>query len=335
MSRKEENQKLNKDKIVIYNSKDNEVELRVKLEKEMIWLTQAQIAELFNIQRPAITKHLNNIFRTNELDKNSACSKMEHTASDGKSYKTKFYNLDAVIAVGYRVNSKKATQFRIWATKILKDYLLSGYAINQKRLLEAKNKFEELKNTISFIEKKSDSNLLKGQEKELLNLLSDYSKTLTLLGEYDKGEIKRTKGGKPEFVLDYNNCLKIIIKLKQEIIVRKEAGDIFGFEQNKSFEGIVNNIYQGFGGKNLYPDIESKASHLLYFTIKDHPFSDGNKRIASFLFVYFLDKNDYLFRASGERKINDNALTALALLVAESNPKEKDQMVALITQLLK
>lgn len=177
--------------------------------------------------------------------------------------------------------------------------------------------------------------MLAGQEQEILNILADYSKTLTILEQYDKSKLKKTGKTSESFKLKYENCRKIISSVKKELIGRKEAGEIFGIEHGGSFEGIIKNLYQTFGKKELYKNLEEKSSHLLYLIIKDHPFTDGNKRIGAFLFVYFLDKNNYLYRESGEKKINDNALVALALLIAQSDPKEKDQMVALVTQLLK
>ncbi|MFA5925769.1 MAG: virulence protein RhuM/Fic/DOC family protein [Parcubacteria group bacterium] len=326
--------------IVIYKTPQKEVELKVRFEKENIWLNQNQIALLFGTQRPAITKHLKNIFESGELKEKVVSSILEltteHGAIKGKTQtnKVKFYNLDAVISVGYRVNSQRATQFRIWATKILKQYLVKGYAIHEKRLLETQSKFHELQESILFLQKQSKKKLLKGQETEILNLLSDYSKTLTLLEKYDKEKLGSPKGAKTKFVLRYADCAGIIAKLKKELIAKKEAGDLFGQARGGSFEGIIKGLYQTFGKKELYPLIEDKASHLLYLIIKDHPFSDGNKRSAAFLFVYFLDKADYLFKKSGERKINDNALTALALLIAESNPKDKDVLIKIITNLL-
>ncbi|MCK4353554.1 virulence protein RhuM/Fic/DOC family protein [candidate division WOR-3 bacterium] len=325
---------INKGEIAIYKPKGGEIELKVKLEKETVWLMQSQIALLFDTKRPAITKHLNNIFKSKELDKNSVCSILEHTAADGKTYKTQFYNLDAIISVGYRVNSKRATQFRIWATNVLKQHILQGYTINQKRLLETREKFRELQNAIAFLQEKTQKKLLEGQEKEILNLLSNYAKTLTLLGQYDKGKIEKPKGKKAKFVLKYEECQQIVKEIKKELIAKKEAGDIFGRETRGAFEGIIKGLYQTFNRKELYPTVEDKASHLLYFTIKDHPFIDGNKRIGSFLFVYFLDKNDYLYRKNGEKKINNNALVSLALLIAESNPKEKDILIKIITNLI-
>jgi len=320
---------MEENKIIIYKPQKGEIALKVKLEKDTIWLTQEQIANLFNVNRPAITKHLRNIFESRELIKSSVCSILEHTAKDGKIYKTQFYNLDAIISIGYRVNSKKATQFRIWATNTLRKYVIDGYVVNKERLLET-NKLRELQGTIKFLQEKSKKDLLKGQEKEIINLLADYSDTLDVLEDYDKSRIKEIKGKKPGFVLEYKNALKIIESIKEKV-----GSSIFAQDNDNKLESIIKNLYQSFGGKELYSNIEKKAAHLLYLIIKDHPFVDGNKRTAAILFVYFLDKNNHLYKKTGEKKINDNALTALSLLVAESNPKEKDQIIALITQLLK
>lgn len=329
-----------KGEIIIYKTSQNEVELKVYFEKENIWLTQNQIALLFGTQRPAITKHLKNIFQSKELEEKVVSSILEQTTQHGaikgktQTQDVKLYNLDAIISVGYRVNSQRATQFRMWATKILKQYLIKGYAFNEKRLLEAKNKFHELQEAVLFLQKQSRKELLKGQETEILNLLADYSKTLSLLEKYDKGSLSEQKGGKTKFVLKYEDCIKIIAELKKELIAKKEASDLFGQERGGGFEGIIKGLYQTFGKKELYPTIEDKASHLLYLIIKDHPLTDGNKRSAAFLFVYFLDKTNYLFKKSGERKINDNALTALALLIAESNPKDKEVMIKIVKNLI-
>lgn len=325
--------RVQKGKIIIFKTAKGP-DLEVHLEKETVWLTQNQIAVLFGTQRPAITKHLNNIFKSKELDKDSVSSILELTASDGKRYKTQFYNLDAIISIGYRVNSKRATQFRVWATRILNQYLVKGYAINNTRLIEAENRFQELQATIDFLKVKMSHKSLSGQEKGIFNLLADYSKTLTLLEKYDTEEIIISKKGKGKFVLEYSTAVKIIKEIKVVLMERKEASDIFGVDVQNGLRAILGNILQTFDKKELYPSIEEKASHLLYFIIKDHPFIDGNKRIASFLFIYFLDKNNYLFRENGEKKINDNALTALALLIAVSDPKEKDKLIKIITQLL-
>ncbi len=331
---------MNKDKqdrgeIVIYKTSHDKIDLRVRLEKETVWLNAHQMTQIFGVNRPAIVKHVNNIYKTGELGKKSTCSILEQVAADGKIRKMNLYNLDMIISVGYRVNSKLATQFRIWATSILKDYLVKGYAVNQEMVLEEDAKFRELQRAVTFLQEKSKKELLKGQEGELLNLLSGYAKTLTLLEEYDKGEIKSVKGRKAKFILTYEDCLGVIGELKKELAARKEAGGLFGQERGRSFEGIIKGLYQTFGGKELYPTMEDKASHILYLIIKDHPFSDGNKRTGAFLFVYFLDRSGYLYRKNGERKINDNALTALALLVAESDPKDKEILIKIIRNLLK
>jgi len=322
----------NKGEIVIYKPSKNEVELKVYFKDGMVWLRQNEISDLFDKDRSVITKHINKIFKDKEVNKKSNVHFL-HTANSDKL--VAFYSLDVILAVGYRTNSARAINFRQWSTKILKSYLLKGYAINEKRLLEARNKFNQLQETISFLQKKSKVKLLKGQEKEILNLLADYSKTLSLLEKYDKSKLRVEKGKKAKFILKYKDCLNIVSELKNNLVNKKEASNIFGGEVGHKFESVAKNIYQTFSGKELYQSIKNKAAHLLYLVIKDHPFIDGNKRIASFLFIYFLDKNNYLFRESGERKINDNALVALALLIATSNPKEKDQMIALITQLLK
>ncbi len=329
------NSKLKKGEVVIYKAPKGEARVEVRLEKETVWLTQAQIALLFGTQRPAITKHLNNIFKTGELNVKSVSSILEHTAADRKTYQTQFYNLDVIISVGYRVNSQRATQFRIWATKTLKNHLIKGYTINEKRLIEAREKFNELQNAISFLREKSRKELLAGQSQEILNLIANYSKTLFLLEQYDTGTLVKPRGAKAKFILNYEDCVKIIKNIKTELASRKEAGDLFGSARGGAFEGIIKNLYQTFERKELYATLEEKAAHLLYFAVKDHPFSDGNKRIGSFLFIYFLDKNKCLYKESGEKKINDNALVALALLIAESNPKEKDVIIKIIMNLIK
>ncbi len=319
-----------KGEVVIYKSPYGP-EIQVKLEKDSVWLDAHLIAKLFDVERPAIVKHINNIYKTGELDKKSTCSILEQVAADGKVRKMNLYNLDIIISVGYRINSKRATQFRIWA---LKDHLIKGYTINEKRLLQTQNQLKELQNTISFLKEKSKHELLAGQEKEILNLLASYTKTLKLLEQYDKGEISLVKKKKGKFILSYEQAKQIISEIKKDLVAKKEASDLFGQETDKKFQAIIGNIYQSFGKKELYISLEEKAAHLLYFVIKDHPFVDGNKRIASFLFIYFLNKNDCLYRQNGEKKINDNALTALPLLIAISDPKDKDVLIKIITNLL-
>jgi len=325
--------KFKKGEIVIYKSPTGP-EIQVKLEKDTVWLDAHLIAQLFDVNRPAIVKHINNIYKAGELDKKSTCSILEQVAADGKIRKMNLYNLDMIISVGYRVNSKQATQFRIWATKTLKEHLVKGYTINEKRLLQAKNQFKELQGAISFLQEKSKHKLLAEQEQEIFDLLANYSRTLTLLEQYDKEKLSLIKNTKGKFILKYEEAINVISKIKEDLITKKETSDLFGQENSDKFKGILGNIYQTFDRKELYPSLEEKSAHLLYFIIKDHPFVDGNKRIASFLFVYYLDKNNFLYRKTGEKKINDNTLTALALLIAISDPSEKDKLIKIITNLL-
>ena len=310
--------------IILYSEKEKGSKIEVKLEKNNIWMDQKQISRQFGTERSVITKHIGNIFDTGELSRKSNVQKMHIPLSDKP---VKYYNLDVIISVGYRVNSKKATQFRIWATKVLKDHIIKGYTVNEKRLAE-------LQKVISLVAGKAKEPLLKGQPEELLSIIDEYSKSLKMLHDYDEGKLKPASGPVPEFVLEYSACIDIIKGAKEKLILRKEAGDNFGREQSGKFKGLLGAVYQTFGGEDLYRSIEEKAAHLLYFTIKDHPFVDGNKRIGSILFIEFLYRNRYLFRKNGEKKINDNALTALALLVALSAPGEKEVMIKIIMNLI-
>ena len=323
--------------IVIYTAPNNDVRVDIRLERETIWASQSDMAKIFGVNTQAITKHLKNIYRDGELTKKETCSKMEQVQIEGtKKVKRNIeqYNLDIIIAVGYRINSLLGTKFRIWANRILKNYLLKGYAINEKRLLEAQSRFIELQTAISLIGDKSKSGLLTGQESELLQLLSRYAKTLTLLEAYDNGKVAEIEGTKTEFLLTYESCMQVVLEIKKALIVKNEAGNLFGSERGNAFEGIIKGLYQTHAGKELYPSMEDKAANLLYLIIKGHPFSDGNKRTGAFLFIYYLDKTNKINRKNGERKINDNALTALALLIAESHPNEKDTMVKITKSLL-
>ncbi len=331
---KNKKEQFNKGEIIIYETSQKEVDLKVRFENETLWLDAHQMAKVFDVDRTGVVRHIKNIYKTGELSENSTCAKIAQVAKDGKTRNMDIYNLDMIISVGYRVNSQKATKFRIWATSVLKKYLLQGYAVNQKRLVENQKKFLELQEIINFLSEKAKKKNLAGQEIEIFDLLKNYSKSLTLLEKYDKNKLKISKGIKGKRKLNFDDCLKIIEKLKQELTKKKEASDIFGNMRDGSFEGIIKGIYQTFGGQDLYSDMNAKSAHILYLIIKDHPFTDGNKRIASFLFVYFLDLNNYLCHKNGEKKINDNALVALALLVAESKPREKDIIIKLIINLI-
>ncbi len=315
--------------IEIYQAANGAIEFKGDLEHETIWASLDQIAKLFNRDKSGISRHIKNIFNSGELDRDSVVAKIATTARDGKTYQVEYYNLDMILSIGYRVDSKEATVFRKWATSILKKYLLDGYAINEKKLNTTKTLLNNLKQTIEMLSTKDI-----GYEKELLSLLQNYTKTLTLLESYDKDSIDDIKGSKSDCVLTYSETKEVLSALKQELISKNEATELFANEKAGELEGIIGNLYQTFGGVELYPTIEDKASHLLYFIIKDHPFNDGNKRSASFLFIYFLNKCNYLYKQNGEKKINDNALTALTLLVASSNPKEKELLIKLIKHLI-
>jgi len=315
--------------IIIYQTPDGTTHLDVRLENETIWLMQAQMAELFGTKRPAITKHLNNIYKSGELEENSVCSILEHTASDGKTYQTKFYNLDAILSVGYRVNSQNATQFRIWANKILKDYIIKGYAINQRAKAE---QLEDLKQTVKLLTHVLDTKSLTADEATgLLKVITDYTYALDTLDRYDYQSLKISKTTqKIPFRATYENAMETINVLRQKF----KSGGLFGHEKDQSFQSSINTIYQTFNGKDLYPSIEEKAAMLLYLVVKNHSFSDGNKRIAAFLFLWFLEKNGILYKANGSRLIENNTLVALTLMIAESRAQEKDIMTKVVVNLI-
>jgi prophage maintenance system killer protein len=322
----------NKGEIAIYKSKSGSIRLDVKLEKETVWLTQKQISELFSTERSVITKHLKNIFETGELNRKRSVQKMHIPFSDKP---VKVYSLDVIISVGYRVNSKRATQFRIWSTNVLKNYLVRGYVLSQKRLIEQEANLRDLKEAISFISSKAAHPQLTGKTDDLLKLLNEYSNAFTILHEYDDKSLAVAKKKTPTFILTFEHTREIINKVRTRLIEKNEATDIFGREYSHKLMGIIGALYQTFDKKELYRSVEEKAAHILYLVIKDHPFSDGNKRLASILFVYYLEKNGYLDKSAGVRKINDNTMVALSLLVATSNPGEKDMMIKIITNLLK
>jgi len=319
--------------VKIYKSKVGNINIRVKFDKETIWMTQTQIAELFGTKRPAITKHINNIFNSKELIEKSNVLKWNIANSD-KPIKT--YSLDLIISVGYRVNSIRATQFRIWATKTLKQYLVKGYVLNQRRLKEQQKNLKILSESVALIKSKVALPLMAGQETELFEIVKTYIDSLRILKLYDDQKLTTHKLKTPvKFSLTYEETTKNINDLKQNLVRQKLASDNFGLENGQALRGLIGAISQTFDNKELYPSIEEKAANLLYFVIKDHPFVDGNKRVGSTLFIYFLSKNNYLFKDNGEAKINDRALVALALLVAVSNPQEKDIIIKLIINLIR
>lgn len=314
--------------IVIYKTKDGRIELDVSIAHETLWLSQQQMADLFGTKRQAITKHLKNIFNSSELDTDSVSSRMEHTAADGKKYQTLFYNLDAVISVGYRINSSQATQFRIWATQILKNHLARGYTLHEKRLAECGVK--ELQESIKLLQKTLTRNdLVNDIGIETIQLITSYTKTWDLLYAYDENELKMPTQAKPATSsLNYKTAIHAIETLKSDLAVRNEVSTLFGNERGHSLQSILGNIEQTFDSEPLYKTIEERAAHLLYFIIKDHPFSDGNKRIGCLIFLLYLNLQNTVI------KLNDNGLVALALLIAESDPQQKNLMVRLIINLI-
>lgn len=286
-----------------------------------------QLAALFDVQRQAITKHLSNIFSSGKLHKNSVCSILEHTAADGKTYNVKHYNLDAAISVGYRVNSTKATHFRQWATKTLKQHIVDGYTINRHRIKENYDKFSQaIKDVKSLLP--TESNI---ETPDILELISMFADTWVSLDAYDKDQLKTQGTTKRRVSLTADKLNKALLNLKQALIEKGEATELFGTERTKNaIEGIVGNVMQGFGDQDVYPTIEEKAAHLLYFIIKNHPFADGNKRSGAYAFIWFLQKTKIL----DVTRITPPALTALTLLIAESDPKDKDKMVGLVCRML-
>lgn len=319
--------------IIIYSDKKTGIKLETHLENETVWLTQEQISSLFGTKRPAITKHFKNIFREKELSEKSVCSILEHTARDGKKYNVKYYNLDAIISVGYRVNSKKATNFRIWATEILKKHITDGYTINENRLLETKNKLKDLQEAVALIQNISRKDLLSDKTKDVIKILSDYSKALEILDDYDRESLKDIKGTKSKFKLSYKDCLRVIESVRDKFVEKGEK-EVFALEKDNSFESVIENIYQTYNGRELYKTTEEKAANLLYLVVKDHSFIGGNKRIASIIFAYFIEKTGISYKENGERKINDSGLVALTLLIASSDPGDKGILVKMIKNLL-
>jgi len=325
-------QNKSKGEIVIYKASDGSSQLDVRLEEETLWLTQAQISKLFETERSVITKHIGNILKSKELIRNSVCAKFAHTASDGKTYKSNFYNLDMIISIGYRVNSIRGTQFRIWANKILKDYLVKGYALNEKRLKEQTERIQELEKTLEIFSNVVGNYQLERDEfSGILKVISDYTLGLKVLDDYDHQKLDiKVVSRKKSYKINYQKAIKVIEKMKEQF----NSSQLFGREKDESFKGTVAAIYQTFNGKELYPSIEEKAAHLLYFTIKNHSFVDGNKRIAATLFLWFMNLNNYLYATNGKKRIADNALVAMCLLIAESKPKEKDMIIKVLINLI-
>ena len=308
---------------------NQKVKLEVNMRDDTVWLNTEQMATLFGRDRTVITRHINNIFKSQELSKKEVCAKFAHTTEHGalkdrtQTRELDFYNLDMIISVGYRVNSKQGIIFRKWATKVLKDYMIKGYAVNQKRL-------EYLEKTIRLIDiaNRIDDELENDQAREILRVIGDYSKALNLLDDYDHRTLKNIRGTKDQRKITYEDCMKLIKKLRFN-----EESDLFAIERNNGLASIINNIYQTFDGKEVYQSVEEKAVNFLYLIVKDHIFIDGNKRIAATLFIYFLNFYQILYKGD-KQLIDNNTLTALTLLIAQSNPKEKDILVDLVMNFL-
>ncbi len=328
-----------KNQIVIYKSGNRKVEINVDINRDTVWLTQKQMSQLFDKTVPTINEHIKNVYKEKELNLKSTIRKFRTVEKEGNRQVAReidHYNLDVVISVGYRVKSIRGTQFRIWATKTLKQYLVKGYVLNKKRLTEQQKYLKNLSDSVEIIRSKIKSPMLAGQEEELLGIVKKYIDSIKLLKRYDDRDLEtKNLSLKTGFELEYEKVIENVLLFRQELLKQKLASDLFGAENSTKLQGLIGAINQTFDGKYLYPSIEEKAANLLYFVIKDHPFVDGNKRIGSTLFIYFLNKNRYLFKKNGEVKINDRALVALALLVAVSDPKEKETIVKLVINLIK
>jgi prophage maintenance system killer protein len=323
------------DQIIIYQTIDGQASIEVKLVDENVWLTQSQMQELFNQTKQNISLHINNIFKEDELSKPATVKESLTVQKEGKrSVKRtiEYYSLDVIISVGYRIKSQRGTQFRIWANKVLKDYLIEGYALNEQKLKDQAKQFQSLRQTVSLL-----GNVLKNKELTtdeatgLLKVVTDYSYALDILDKYDHQQL--TLEGTTDhqlFVATYSDAMKAIRELKDKF----GGSSLFANEKDESFKGSIGTIYQSFGGVEFYPTIEEKAANLLYFVVKNHSFSDGNKPIAAYLFVWFLEKNAILYRVDGSKRIADNALVVLTLMIAESKPDEKDMMVKVVVNLI-
>ena len=307
---------MDKNEIVLYETADHTVKLNVNTDGDTVWLNRTQLAELFDRDIKTIGKHINNALKEELTGDNSVVAKFATTAADGKTYQVDYYNLDVIISVGYRVKSQRGVEFRKWANGVLKEYIIKGYAVNNKRI-------EQIGEVIRIM-KRAENQL---DAKQVLSVIEKFNTALDLLDDYDHQTMKKPTGSKAVYVLDYNECRKVINEMKFA-----SDSDLFGNEKDDSFKGSIANIYQEFGGVEIYPSLEEKAANLLYFVTKNHSFSDGNKRIAAAMFLYFLDKNNALFldEAKTEKAIADQTLVALTIMIAESQPAEKEMMISVV-----
>lgn len=321
--------------IEIYKPQKGLPSVKVHFDKDTVWLTQQQMGDLFKSSRVNVTEHIKHIYDDKELSKKATCRKIRLVRIEGKRQVKReidHYNLDMFISVGYRVNSKTATQFRIWATNVLKDHLVKGYTINEKRLKAQAQKYKELQNSVKLLENVlSLDEITQKQARGIIEVVIDYAYALEILDQYDYKKLSVTKITKKEhFKLDYAKGIQIIQNLKKNF----GGSDIFGVPKDDSFKSSIASIYQSIGGKDAYPSIEEKAAHLLYFVTKNHSFIDGNKRIAATMFVYFLNQNRILYRRDGSKRLPDTTLVALTVLIAQSKPQEKDTIIKVIVNLI-
>ena len=327
--------------VALYQTPDGQVRLDVRLERDTVWLTQAQMAELFGRERSVITKHIGNVFKEGELDKQSNVQNLHIAGSDKP---VSYFNLDVIISVGYRVKSQRGTQFRIWATRTLREHLVRGYTLNERRLQE--KGLAEMEQTVRLLARTlSAHELVTEQGQAVLDVVAHYARSWRLLVQYDENRLPEVPAHptRPVAGLSPEDTRRAIGELRKALMAKGEATSLFGHERGLAargaqaggaLDGILGSVEQTFGGEVLYPSVQSRAAHLLYFVIKDHPFADGNKRIGSFLFLLYLKRNGLLARPDGTPLFADNALVATALLVAESDPGQKELLIRLILNLL-
>ncbi len=320
-------------KIVIYQTADGQTQIDVRMENETVWLTQAQMADLFQTDRTSIVRHINNIYKSEELEREATCAKIAQVQIEGKRKVNRnipYFNLDMIISVGYRVNSKRGTQFRIWANKVLKDYLIKGYAINNRLSVQ---KYEELSQLVHLLGRtiNNEKEMIDSDTRELVNVVTDYTYALDTLDRYDYQQLTIEYTTIEEsFRATYNSAMETIATLKDKF----GGSSLFGSEKDGSFKSSIGQIYQTFDGTELYPSVEEKAAMLLYLVVKNHSFVDGNKRIAATLFLWFMQNNGILYNPNGTKRISDGTLVALTLMIAESRSDEKDIILKVIVNLI-
>lgn len=321
--------------VMIYESGAKEVKFNLDEGAETLWATQAQMADLFDVTPQNITVHLRKIFQEGELEEERTCKEYLQVQKEGGrevTRKKKVYNLDAIISVGYRVNSRKATDFRIWATRVLKNYIVKGVAVNERRLKELSGKkLREVEGALDVVRRiVAQNGFSEDEAKGILEILTQYAQTFRTLQEYDEGFVRLKNEGKAKRMLEAGKCTEMINHLREAV----HGGELFGKPRGDEFEGILRTIYQTYDGEEVYPTVAEKAANLLYFIIKDHPFFDGNKRIAALMFVAYLAMNEAQLTKKGELKISDRALVAMTLMIAESEPREKGLMTAVVCKLV-